>query len=140
MNSSYNCRCYLILNKKKKSFRTSSKWLREPDLNWRPSGYEPDELPGCSIPRYLFSCFVFYPVAACTRLTSRRKIFNLSPRQSIPRYLVCLIILLSAEIKKSSLTLFLCNIAKNFITVFLVNTYRNAFYESYPNKLLYKFL
>ena len=29
-------------------------WLREPDLNRRPSGYEPDELPGCSIPRLLF--------------------------------------------------------------------------------------
>ena len=29
-------------------------WLREPDLNWRPSGYEPDELPSCSIPRYTF--------------------------------------------------------------------------------------
>ena len=27
-------------------------WLREPDLNRRPSGYEPDELPSCSIPRY----------------------------------------------------------------------------------------
>ncbi len=31
-------------------FRKSS-WLRELDLNQRPSGYEPDELPGCSIPR-----------------------------------------------------------------------------------------
>ena len=28
-------------------------WLREPDLNQRPSGYEPDELPNCSIPRQL---------------------------------------------------------------------------------------
>jgi len=25
--------------------------LRELDLNQRPSGYEPDELPNCSIPR-----------------------------------------------------------------------------------------
>ena len=30
---------------------SEEKWLREPDLNRRPSGYEPDELPGCSIPR-----------------------------------------------------------------------------------------
>ncbi len=27
------------------------KWLRGPDLNRRPSGYEPDELPSCSTPR-----------------------------------------------------------------------------------------
>lgn len=26
-------------------------WLRELDLNQRPFGYEPNELPGCSIPR-----------------------------------------------------------------------------------------
>ncbi|CRH35251.1 hypothetical protein BN1184_BN_00800 [Pantoea ananatis] len=25
--------------------------MRGPDLNRRPSGYEPDELPGCSTPR-----------------------------------------------------------------------------------------
>ncbi len=28
-----------------------AKLLREQDLNLRPSGYEPDELPSCSIPR-----------------------------------------------------------------------------------------
>ena len=27
-------------------------WLRGRDLNPRPSGYEPDELPDCSTPRY----------------------------------------------------------------------------------------
>ena len=29
-----------------------SRWLRGLDLNQRPSGYEPDELPDCSTPRH----------------------------------------------------------------------------------------
>ena len=33
---------------------TNEPWLREMDLNQRPLGYEPNELPDCSTPRYLW--------------------------------------------------------------------------------------
>ena len=35
-------------------FRPGVLWSRGLDLNQRPSGYEPDELPDCSTPQ--FSC------------------------------------------------------------------------------------
>ncbi len=53
-----NSRYLLKTRNKKTPFRVSDvdmkmikNWLRGPDLNRRPSGYEPDELPGCSTPR-----------------------------------------------------------------------------------------
>ena len=35
--------------------RCQRNWLRGLDLNQRPSGYEPDELPGCSTPRLQYA-------------------------------------------------------------------------------------
>gem|GEM_PF-2936145 len=43
-------------------------WLRGLDLNQRPSGYEPDELPGCSTPRKSHN-LKFY-LKSCVRLLS----------------------------------------------------------------------
>src|SRR5690625_3859826 len=36
-------------------------WLRGPDLNQRPSGYEPDELPDCSTPQLQLSGLIPQP-------------------------------------------------------------------------------
>jgi hypothetical protein len=40
-----------FVNQLRPGFAIPGKWLRGRDLNPRPSGYEPDELPGCSTPR-----------------------------------------------------------------------------------------
>src|SRR5262249_31723491 len=40
-----------MLPKSRQTIAVEKIWLRGLDLNQRPSGYEPDELPGCSTPR-----------------------------------------------------------------------------------------
>ena len=41
----------VLMKIKKKNYFKTLNWLRGTDLNRRPQGYEPCELPGCSTPR-----------------------------------------------------------------------------------------
>src|SRR5699024_810690 len=59
--------CTTIIRKEKSLFYLI--WWREQDLNLRPLGYEPNELPDCSIPRYNLMLMVedagFEPATPC---------------------------------------------------------------------------
>jgi hypothetical protein len=55
------------------AFREDLTWWRGLDLNQRPSGYEPDELPDCSTPRWSVNA------TTPTRPTGRRGLFPAYP-------------------------------------------------------------
>ena len=51
------CRCRTYARAIKKAPDGCLKfWSRGPDLNRRPPGYEPGELPDCSTPQYVMPC------------------------------------------------------------------------------------
>ena len=64
-------------------FLSTRIWLRGLDLNQRPSGYEPDELPGCSTPRHRYYATCCSSATALTSGAGRTRIACKTPRNSM---------------------------------------------------------
>ena len=103
-------------------------------MNQRPSGYEPDELPDCSIPRYLIViCDLLFKQSS--RLTSPQMILNHPRRQSIPRYLIVICDLLFKQSSRLTSPQMILNHPRRqsiprYLIVRLSKPYRHNYYQT----------
>ena len=84
---------------RKSGFGPSADWWRGQDLNLRPSGYEPDELPGCSTPRRSRSTTVASDSAGTQPATSTNLADTMGRRKREREQMAASLAALTAEIE-----------------------------------------